>query len=376
MHYVYTVESACSTRQLQSSDLPWRRYPPSLTNQLTHAHQLDVELVQMAIELVIARVPPEMWVAIARAGPGEMAFAMERVCQTWRRALISAGDTLWKPLTLARFPRVVGILRASLTDPPPYREMYRDQAKAEAAPAWLKGEPLPSLDEFVFSIEMEQAAVQQTGSIPIPATTHTWQGTMQFARAIDGLEVSAAAALGGAELRPSGGDGAKALRAWLRAYRGNAAAAALQAGGGAGGGAGAENRRRELEALRATLTMRVFVTRRHYTLRLYDPSTPFYEEAPTTSAPRRAAWQRRALTMPFARMRGLLDPDFEPSLQPKVMMPVDDDEAGEAGEAGEGSGEGELVLPVWLEFCCRADGTLMNTEEITDYLYFCLPWPQ
>ena len=80
--------------------------------------------------------------------------------------------------------------------------------------------------------------------------------------------------------------------------------------------------------------------------------------------------------MPFARMRGLLDPDFEPSLQPKVMMPVDDDEAGEAGEAGEGSGEGELVLPVWLEFCCRADGTLMNTEEITDYLYFCLPWPQ
>ena len=69
-----------------------------VTNQLTHAHQLDVELVQMAIELVIARVPPEMWVAIARAGPGEMAFAMERVCQTWRRALISAGDTLWKPV--------------------------------------------------------------------------------------------------------------------------------------------------------------------------------------------------------------------------------------------------------------------------------------
>ena len=324
------------------------------------------------LETVMAKLPSEMWVAIARAGPGEMAFAMERVCQSWHSALVSAGDALWKPLTLARFPRIAGILRASLTDPPLYREMYRDQAKAEAAPAWLKGEPLPSLDEFVFSIEMEQAAVQHTGSIPIPAATHTWQGTMQFARAIDGLEVSAAAALGGAELRPSGGDDAEALRAWLRAYRGSAAAAAaLQPGGGAGGGAGAENRRRELEALRATLTMRVFITRRHYTLRLYDPSTPFYEETATTSASRRAAWQRRALTMPSARMRGLLDPDFEPSLQPKVMMPVDD----EASEAGEAS-EVELVLPVWLEFCCRADGTLMSTDEITDYLYFCLPWPQ
>ena len=82
---------------------------------------------------VLARVPPEMWVAIARAGPGEMAFAMERVCQSWRCALVAAGDALWKPLTLARFPRIAGILRASLTDPPPYREMYRDQAKAEAA---------------------------------------------------------------------------------------------------------------------------------------------------------------------------------------------------------------------------------------------------
>ena len=323
---------------------------------------------QGELETVLARVPPEMWVAIARAGPGEMAFAMERVCQSWRCALVAAGDALWKPLTLARFPRIAGILRASLTDPPPYREMYRDQAKAEAAPSWLKGEPPPSLEEFIFSIEMEQAAVQHTGSIPTPATTHAWQGTMQFERAIDGLDVSAAAALGGAELRPSGGDGAKALRAWLRAYRGNAAAAALQAGGGAvggaGGGAGAENRRRQLEALRATLTIRVFVTRRHYTLRLYDPSTPFHEEAPTATAPRRAAWQRRALSMPSARMRGLLDPDFEPSLQPKVMLPLEDE-----------LGEGELVLPVWLEFCCRADGTLMSTDEITDYLCFCLPWP-
>ena len=82
------------------------------------------------LETVMARVPPEMWVAIARAGPGEMAFAMERVCQTWRCALVSAGDALWKPLTLARFPRIAGILRASLTDPPPYREMYRDEAEA------------------------------------------------------------------------------------------------------------------------------------------------------------------------------------------------------------------------------------------------------
>ena len=68
--------------------------------------------------------------------------------------------------------------------------------------------------------------------------------------------------------------------------------------------------------------------------------------------------------MPSARMRGLLDPDFEPSLQPKVMLPLEDE-----------VGEGELVLPVWLEFCCRADGTLMSTDEITDYLCFCLPWP-
>ena len=75
--------------------------------------------------------------------------------------------------------------------------------------------------------------------------------------------------------------------------------------------------------------------------------------------------------MPSARMRGLLDPEFEPSLQPKAMLPV----YSEAAEAAEAT-EAELVLPVWLEFCCRADGTLMNTDEITDYLYFCLPWPQ
>ena len=120
------------------------------------------------LETVMAKLPSEMWVAIARAGPGEMAFAMERVCQSWRCALVSAGDALWKPLTLARFPRIAGILRASLTGPPPYRERYRDQAKAEAAPAWLKGEPLPSLDEFIFSIEMEQAAVQPRGGEEAP----------------------------------------------------------------------------------------------------------------------------------------------------------------------------------------------------------------
>ena len=44
------------------------------------------------LETVLARVPPEMWVAIARAGPGEMAFAMERVCQSWRCALVAAGE--------------------------------------------------------------------------------------------------------------------------------------------------------------------------------------------------------------------------------------------------------------------------------------------
>ena len=82
------------------------------------------------LETVMAKLPSEMWVAIARAGPGEMAFAMERVCQSWHSALVSAGDALWKPLTLARFPRIAGILRASLTDPPPYREMYREQAEA------------------------------------------------------------------------------------------------------------------------------------------------------------------------------------------------------------------------------------------------------
>lgn len=287
---------------------------------------------------IILRLPPEMLVAIARWS-APTAVTMERVCGAWRSALLSAGDSLWRPLTLARFPRVAGILRASPSGPPPFRALYRDQAKAEAAPLWLKGEEAPrSIDEFVFSIELQQRDACRS----VPATMcASWQGALQIERSNPSLEVSIAAVLGGADLQPAAAsrhDGRSGFASWWLAHE--------------------ELDPMQQAGLRETMVMRIFVTRRHYTLRLYEGVA-----TQLRSDLHRARWQTQMLPMPHSRMQGLLDPTFHPFLHPELDLSRGDQEQLSVGRLS-------------LVFSCRDDDTAMNEIEIIDYLDYCLAWPE
>ena len=307
-----------------------------------------------SLDELLARLPCDACVHIARCGTGATACAMERVCSSWHEAIGEAGDALWKPLALAQFPRLAGILQASRSEPPSFRELYRDQAEAEAAPTWLKGErPRPDLNEFVFSIELLQSAWGEG----FPATVHAWQGAM---RTQDTSPNQQTAALVGAELWPAKegavAGGSAFFRAWRRAYDAARTDYARQ------------------EDMRSMLGLRVFVTRRHGTMRIFErpaamslsqnAHTPWMVPGPDVGAAaaepcRRLDWPRFGLPMPCSRTRALLDPAFEPALVPELLVPTIS------------TCTGRLVL----HFTCDERGAEMNADEIVDYLDLCLPWP-
>lgn len=303
------------------------------------------------LDELLARLPCDACVHIARCGTGATACTMERVCNSWREAIGQAGDALWKPLALAQFPRLAGIMQASCTEPPSYRELYRDQAEAETAPSWLKGErPRPALDEFVFSVELLQPAWES-----FPATVHAWQGAMHMQ---DTSPNSQTAALAGAELwsakEGAAAGGSTFFRAWRRAYDAARTDYARQ------------------EELRSLLGLRVFVTRRHRTMRIFErpaamslsqnAHTPWMVPGAAAAAEpcRWLDWPRFALPMPCSRTRALLDPAFEPALVPELLVPTIS------------TCTGRLVL----HFTCDERGAEMNADEIVDYLDLCLPWPE
>ena len=110
--------------------------------------------------------------------------------------------------------------------------------------------------------------------------------------------------------------------------------------------------------LRETMVMRIFVTRRHYTLRLYEGVA-----TQLRSDLHRACWQTQMLPMPHSRMQGLLDPNFQPFLHPELDLSRGDQEQLSVGRLS-------------LVFSCRDDDTAMNEIEIIDYLDYCLAWPE
>lgn len=306
-------------------------------------------------EELLAHLPSDICVHIARCGTGATACTMERVCQAWRHAISQAGDALWEPLALAQFPRLAGIMQASCTEPPSFRDLYRDQAEAETAPSWLKGErPRPALEDFVFSVELLQPAWES-----FPATVHAWQGTM---RTQDTSPNQQTAALVGAELWPAkegaAGGGSGFFRAWRRAYDAARIDYARQ------------------EELRSLLGLRVFVTRRHRTMRIFErpaamslsqnahtpwmPGTDAGAAAAAAEPCRWLDWPRFGLPMPCSRTRALLDPAFEPALVPELLVPTISTCTGR----------------VVLHFTCDERGAEMNADEIIDYLDLCLPWPE
>jgi len=98
-------------------------------------------------------IPSELLVAIVRTHTtASLLVKLLCVCQTWRAALLAAGDRVWEGLAYERFPRLRLILRH--TDAlHPFRILYRQQLAAECWPEPPEPPPPPPLTEYIFTVE-------------------------------------------------------------------------------------------------------------------------------------------------------------------------------------------------------------------------------
>ena len=140
------------------------------------------------------RCPPPPWSSLpddATALIGRHAAAtllrMEAVCKTWRAALSGRDEEMWKPLALARFPRLRDLLKLSPAAMPTFRALYRRQLDAERTTTPILERRTTALSDFIFTVEFtcrdevrrwtgcfsridenlsEEAAVMADGSFP------------------------------------------------------------------------------------------------------------------------------------------------------------------------------------------------------------------
>ena len=96
------------------------------------------------------------------------ALALERTNNAWRSVIAGLDNSLWRQLTMTRFPRLAAILRCSAAiEAPSFRTLYRSQLEAE-----LAGRPKPAaasatLKDFILTLEIHvngQLKASWTGS--------------------------------------------------------------------------------------------------------------------------------------------------------------------------------------------------------------------
>jgi hypothetical protein len=113
----------------------------------------------------VPELPGDLAVAVARAAmDGRVLAKMLQVCRAWRTAL-TADRNLWREAALAKFPRLKSLVSCPIPRELNFRELYRNQARAEKPQRVVE---LPPLSDYILTAELGAYLAQVPGRYDLP----------------------------------------------------------------------------------------------------------------------------------------------------------------------------------------------------------------
>ena len=113
----------------------------------------------------VPELPGDLAVAVARAAKdGRVLAKMLQVCRAWRAAL-TADRNLWREAALAQFPRLKSLVSCPIPRELNFRELYRNQARAEKPQRVVE---LPPLSDYILTAELGAYLAHVPGRYDLP----------------------------------------------------------------------------------------------------------------------------------------------------------------------------------------------------------------
>jgi hypothetical protein len=135
----------------------------------------------------VPELPGDLAVAVARAAKdGRVLATMLQVCRAWRAAL-TADRNLWREAALAQFPRLKSLVSCPNIRELNFRELYRNQARAEKPQPAQPVVELPPLSDYILTAELGAYLAHVPGRYDLPFGGVPAENDPMFAQYVEDL---------------------------------------------------------------------------------------------------------------------------------------------------------------------------------------------